>query len=78
MIHLQWMVSEIVTIFFFFSKFHRMILSYLVAAPPSVIGIGDDHANLTTDKDHYDHVMSPFHRTFIPLSLTEKNLLLFL
>ena len=35
----------------------------LVAAPASVIGIGGDHTDLMNDKDHYDHVMSPFHRS---------------
>lgn len=57
------MVSEIVRIL----RFTDLIISSLVAAPPSVIGIGDDHANLSTEKDQYDHVMSPFHRRFIPL-----------
>ena len=36
-----------------------------VAAPASVIGIGGDQSNLDNDKDHYDHVMSPFHRKFL-------------
>ncbi|CAF3942519.1 unnamed protein product [Adineta steineri] len=31
------------------------------AAPASVIGIGGDNSNLSNPKDHYDHVMSPFH-----------------
>lgn len=63
MIHLLSMVSEIVRIL----RFTDLIISSLVAAPPSVIGIGDDHANLSTEKDQYDHVMSPFHRRFNPL-----------
>ncbi|CAF4600536.1 unnamed protein product [Rotaria socialis] len=32
------------------------------AGPPSVIGIGGDHSNLSNERDQYDHVMSPFHR----------------
>ncbi|UJR09321.1 hypothetical protein I4U23_013564 [Adineta vaga] len=32
------------------------------AAPASVIGIGGDNSNLSNAKDHYDHVMSPFHQ----------------
>lgn len=40
------------------------MLFVLVPAPASVINIGDDRPNLTTDKDHYDHVMSPFHRSY--------------
>lgn len=55
-----------------------MIMLYLVAAPPSVIGIGDDHANLSTDKDHYDHVMSPFHRTLMGFFFQESKFLLVL
>jgi len=39
-------------------------ISYLVAAPASVIGIGGDNSNLSNEKDQYDHVMSPFHREF--------------
>jgi len=30
--------------------------------PASVIGIGGDHSNLSNEKDHYEHVMSPFHQ----------------
>ena len=33
-----------------------------MTAPASVIGIGGDHSHLPHGKDHYDHVMSPFHR----------------
>ncbi|CAF5132992.1 unnamed protein product, partial [Rotaria socialis] len=35
---------------------------FIVAGPPSVIGIGGDHSNLSNERDQYDHVMSPFHQ----------------
>lgn len=46
---------------YFFRKDKRLF-SFLVGGPASVIGIGGDHSNLSNEKDHYEHVMSPFHR----------------
>ena len=63
MIHLLWMVLEIVGFDFYGKK--PDLIHFLVGAPASVIGIGGDHSNLSNEKDQYDHVMSPFHRKSI-------------